>query len=67
MLEPLTSYGIANPTMAGYEQKVQESSSCSVHEVGSLFRTNLALKAWRIPGEPLIFSLYEKANEAIGR
>jgi hypothetical protein len=28
---------------------------------------SLALKAWRIPGEPLIFSLYEKANEAIGR
>lgn len=31
-LECLVGCGLTNPTMAGYEQQVQESRGCSVHE-----------------------------------
>jgi hypothetical protein len=33
LLKLFTGYGPANPTMTNYEQKVQESSSCSVHRL----------------------------------
>ena len=36
LLEWLTGYNTANPTMAAYKHKVQESSSYSVHETGYL-------------------------------
>lgn len=36
LLEWLTDYGPASPTMAVYQWKVQESSSCSVHKAGCL-------------------------------
>ena len=36
LLEWLIGCSLDNPTMAAYEQKVQESNSCSVQEAGYL-------------------------------
>lgn len=49
--------------MAAPHRRDWESGSCSVHGPGCLHSPNLVLKAWRIPGGLLVFSLHRNLKK----
>lgn len=44
--------------MAVSQSRGRETRSCSVHKAGCLSGPSLVLKAWGIPGELRVYSLY---------
>jgi hypothetical protein len=57
----LILYAVGTPMVVSLERLIL--SSCSVHKAHHS-NLNLVLKLWRIPGEPLVYSPYLKAEEA---
>lgn len=60
LLDWLIQYGPSSPTTAVFSVEWLRTCNCPVHEAGWLSRPNL--KAWRLPGEMLVFSPGWKAE-----
>jgi len=60
----LPGYDTGIPTMSVSYWRGQESSRCLVLKAGCLSSPNLVPKAWKTPGELLVFSLFWNPEEA---